>query len=68
MQVWCYGNNSTPKLVKNYQSCDAMKDKDFDSTQFGFEDGLGIVGFLKWKKFFITGGTGFLAKGIIIIL
>lgn len=67
MQIWCYGFNNTPKLVKRYQSCDAIKAKDFDSHQVGFEEGLGIVGFLKWKKFFITGGTGFLAKGIVSV-
>lgn len=29
------------------------------------QDGIGIVKFLKAKNFFITGATGFLAKGII---
>lgn len=29
------------------------------------QDGIGIVKFLKAKNFFVTGATGFLAKGII---
>lgn len=32
-------------------------------TSLGLADGIGIVKFLKGKKFFITGATGFLAKG-----
>ena len=34
------------------------------TTLIGLEDGIGIVKFLRGKKFFITGATGFLAKGI----
>lgn len=34
------------------------------TTFIGLEDGIGIVKFLRGKKFFITGATGFLAKGI----
>ena len=33
------------------------------TTLIGLEDGIGIVKFLRGKKFFITGATGFLAKG-----
>nr|KYP53438.1 Fatty acyl-CoA reductase 2 [Cajanus cajan] len=35
------------------------------STLIGLEDGIGIVKFLRGKKFFITGATGFLAKVFI---
>lgn len=35
------------------------------TTLIGLEDGIGIAKFLRGKKFFITGATGFLAKGII---
>ncbi|MED6184745.1 hypothetical protein PIB30_050471 [Stylosanthes scabra] len=35
------------------------------TTLVGFEDGIGIVKFLRGKKFFITGATGFLAKVLI---
>lgn len=35
------------------------------TTLIGLEDGIGIVKFLGGKKFFITGATGFLAKGIL---
>ncbi|KAK4281778.1 hypothetical protein QN277_013231 [Acacia crassicarpa] len=35
------------------------------TTSMGLEDGIGIVNFLKGKKFFITGATGFLAKVLI---
>lgn len=34
------------------------------TTLIGLEDGIGIAKFLRGKKFFITGATGFLAKGI----
>lgn len=37
------------------------------TTLIGLEDGIGIVKFLRGKKFFITGATGFLAKGICLI-
>lgn len=33
------------------------------TTLIGLENGVGIVKFLRGKKFFITGATGFLAKG-----
>jgi len=36
------------------------------TTLIGLEDGTGIVKFLRGKKFFITGATGFLAKGISV--
>jgi len=36
------------------------------TTLIGLEDGIGIVKFLRGKKFFITGATGFLAKGISV--
>jgi fatty acyl-CoA reductase len=32
------------------------------------DDGIGIVKFLRGKKFFVTGATGFLAKGIINLI
>ncbi|TKY53227.1 Fatty acyl-CoA reductase 2 [Spatholobus suberectus] len=35
------------------------------TTLIGLEDGIGIVKFLRGKKFFITGATGFLAKVFI---
>ncbi|KAL9319292.1 hypothetical protein ACSQ67_015809 [Phaseolus vulgaris] len=35
------------------------------TTLIGLEDGTGIVKFLRGKKFFITGATGFLAKVFI---
>ncbi|KAJ1423306.1 hypothetical protein SESBI_12517 [Sesbania bispinosa] len=35
------------------------------TTLIGLEDGIGIVKFLRGKKFFITGATGFLAKVLI---
>ncbi|KAF7818914.1 fatty acyl-CoA reductase 2 [Senna tora] len=38
---------------------------DSDTTLMGLEDGIGIVKFLRGKKFFITGATGFLAKVLI---
>lgn len=36
------------------------------TTLIGLEDEIGIVKFLRGKKFFITGATGFLAKGIYV--
>ena len=33
------------------------------AAKVGSKEGLGIVSFLQWKKFLITGSTGFLAKG-----
>jgi len=36
------------------------------TTLIGLEDGIGIVKFLRGKKFFITGATGFLAKGLYV--
>lgn len=35
------------------------------TTSIGLKDGIGIVKFLRGKKFFITGATGFLAKVLI---
>lgn len=36
------------------------------TTLIGLEDGIGIVKFLRGKKFLVTGATGFLAKGICL--
>ncbi|KEH41771.1 fatty acyl-CoA reductase 2, chloroplastic [Medicago truncatula] len=35
------------------------------TTLIGLDDGIGIVKFLRGKKFFVTGSTGFLAKVLI---
>jgi len=37
------------------------------TTLIGLDDGIGIVKFLRGKKFFVTGATGFLAKGNLIL-
>ena len=34
------------------------------TSLIGLEEGIGIAKFLRGRKFFITGATGFLAKGI----
>lgn len=51
------GNNQTEIVVKDLVPYAG-------TNLIGLEEGIGIVNFLRGKKFFITGATGFLAKGI----
>ncbi|BAT96478.1 hypothetical protein LR48_Vigan02g022100 [Vigna angularis] len=53
------GKNQAEIVVKDLMPYGAP------TTLIGLEDGIGIVKFLRGKKFFITGATGFLAKVFI---
>lgn len=44
----------------DFKSCDKGNGS---TNMIGFEAGIGIAKFLRGKSFFITGATGFLAKG-----